>query len=102
MSGAPAKSEERRARAREWRSSRRWTPDSHWLPRRFIRLLDAEGTVRGKTWRDMPGGAGGGHMQQDVQALNWFLWKRGLLHTRRERAEMSFQLSLMQREAENA
>jgi hypothetical protein len=25
------------------------------LPRRFIRRLDRDGTVRGKTWRDMPG-----------------------------------------------
>jgi hypothetical protein len=51
------------------------------LPRRFIRRLDRDGTVRGKTWRDMPG------RNIEQQCLNWWLWKRNQLDLRTARAE---------------
>lgn len=51
------------------------------LPRRFIRRLDRDGTVRGKTWRDMPGSS------VELRCLNWWLWKRGQLELRTARAE---------------
>lgn len=51
------------------------TADSRILPLRCIQALDAEGKVRGKTWRDM---AGGHYGTEEIRALNWWLWKRGL------------------------
>jgi hypothetical protein len=51
------------------------TADSRILPLRCIQALDAEGKVRGKTWRDM---AGGHYGTEEIKALSWWLWKRGL------------------------
>ena len=50
------------------------------VPFRFVRLLDAEGKVNGRTWRQMPGG------HPVTRVCNWWLWKRGLLNLREERA----------------
>lgn len=55
------------------------------LPQWCIDRLDADGVVRGKTWRDMPTGSGSNVMGR---ALNWFLWKRGLLDLREAKAEV--------------
>lgn len=51
------------------------TADSRILPLRCIQALDAEGKVRGKSWRDM---AGGHYGTEEIKALNWWFWKRGL------------------------
>ena len=51
------------------------TAYSRILPLRCIQALDNEGKVRGKTWRDMAGGCCG---SEEIKALNWWLWKRGL------------------------
>ena len=45
------------------------------LPAHFERRLDAEGAVRGKTWRMMPRGT---EQSREVQAINWSLHKRGI------------------------
>ena len=45
------------------------------LPAHFERRLDAEGSVRGKTWRMMPRGTA---QSREVQAINWALHKRGI------------------------
>jgi hypothetical protein len=45
------------------------------LPAHLERKLDAEGTVRGRTWRTMPSGSA---QSRECQAINWALWKRGL------------------------
>lgn len=50
------------------------------VPFRCVRLLDAEGKVNGRTWRQMPGG------HPVTRVCNWWLWKRGLLNLREERA----------------
>lgn len=47
-------------------------------PRRYVRLLDGEGSVRGKTWRDMPSMKNRGGRNYTRGALEWWLWKRGL------------------------
>ena len=51
------------------------------VPEVCERVLDAEGRVRGRTWRRMPGGNG------TTKVLNWWLWKRGLLDLEEERAQ---------------
>lgn len=54
------------------------------LPAACVAKLDAEGKVRGKTWRDMRvnctvgGGLGGRVLCEPLQAIRWFWWKRGL------------------------
>lgn len=45
------------------------------LPAQYERMLDDEGTVRGRTWRTMPSGTA---QSRECQAINWALWKRGL------------------------
>lgn len=45
--------------------------------------LDADGAVRGKTWREMPTSG----TSITLRALNWWLWKRGLLVLKEERDE---------------
>jgi hypothetical protein len=45
------------------------------LPAHFERRLDAEGPVRGKTWRMMPRGTA---QSREMQAMNWALHKRGI------------------------
>lgn len=43
--------------------------------------LDAEGVVRGRTWRQMPA-------QNDFgRACSWWLWKRGVLNIQQEHEE---------------
>lgn len=54
------------------------------LPQWCVQRLDADGIVRGKTWREMPGGI---NNRRTLQALNWWLWKRGLLDLRTAKAE---------------
>lgn len=63
------------ARQAESGAIRMITADSRILPLRCIQALDKEGRVRGKTWRDM---AGGHYGTEEIRALNWWLWKRGL------------------------
>lgn len=53
------------------------------LPTGCVRRLDADGVVRGKTWRQMPTVG----CNRTLQALNWWLWKRGLLDLRTAKAE---------------
>lgn len=61
---------------------RRGHYDSAWnVPAGCERVLDAEGSVRGKTWRRMPGGNG------TTKVLSWWLWKRGILDLEEARAE---------------
>ncbi len=48
---------------------------SRQLPAACKDALDAEGVVRGKTWRTMSGGMAN---SQEIRAMNWFLWKRGI------------------------
>ena len=67
----------KRIKRTEMDHRRLWTPYTHWLPGKFKARLDAEGKVRGVTWRQMP--PGGQHKREDIQAMNWFLWKRHLL-----------------------
>jgi hypothetical protein len=51
------------------------------LPGWSLVMLEADGSVNGKVWRDMPG-------QNDFsRACAWWLWKRGLLVLEDERAE---------------
>ncbi len=45
------------------------------LPSHLERKLDADGVVRGKTWRMMPRGTA---QSREVQAINWALHKRGI------------------------
>lgn len=45
------------------------------LPRACKQKLDAEGVIRGKTWRHMSGGS---YRSQEIRAMNWFFWKRGI------------------------
>lgn len=61
----------------------------HSLPFQCVLALDAEGVVRGKTWRQMPGRGcrDGRNSNRTLQALNWWLWKRGLLNIREAKAE---------------
>lgn len=63
---------------REAGHRRRWTPETHWLPGWCKARLDADGKVRGVTWRQMPP-QDRNHAREDIQAMNWWLWKRGLL-----------------------
>lgn len=51
------------------------------LPAWSQRRLDRDGTVRGLTWRDMPG------RNPIVQACNWWLWKRHMLCLTTAKAE---------------
>lgn len=51
------------------------------MPAWSIRALDADGRVRGLTWRDMPGS------NPITRACNWWLWKRGELDMQEARAE---------------
>lgn len=44
------------------------------LPARCRAALDADGTHRGRTWRQMPPG----RCNRTLQVLNWWLWKRNL------------------------
>lgn len=44
------------------------------LPRRYIDRLDADGTVRGKTWRHFLYGG----VNYTLAALSWWLWKNQL------------------------
>lgn len=53
------------------------------LPARCRAALDAEGTVRGKTWRDF---LHGGH-NWTLAALSWWLWRRNLLGSTSEPLE---------------
>lgn len=50
------------------------------LPSWSVRLLDADGTVRGRNWRQMPG------YNPMSRAISWWLWKRGILNLDEERA----------------
>ena len=61
----------------------------HSLPFQCVLALDEEGVVRGKTWRQMPGRGcrDGRNVNRTLQALNWWLWKRGLLNLREAKAE---------------
>ena len=52
-----------------------WTSESSWLPKECTARLDAMGKVRGLSWRDMPSVAN----SEDVRAMNFWLWCRGLL-----------------------
>lgn len=54
------------------------------LPKWCTDRLDADGTVRGKTWRQMPSPSGSNVIGK---VLNWWLWKRGLLDLREARQE---------------
>lgn len=61
---------------------RRGHYDSAWnVPAACEHVLDDEGRVRGKTWRQMPGGNG------TTKAINWWLWKRGILDLEEEQAQ---------------
>jgi len=59
----------------EWQTARENAVSAETLPLRFEKRLDAEGLVRGKTWRQMPRGTA---QSREIQAMNWALWKRGL------------------------
>jgi hypothetical protein len=52
-----------------------WSAESSWLPRECVERLDALGKVRGFSWREMPSVAD----SEDVRAMNFWLWCRGLL-----------------------
>ena len=52
-----------------------WSAESSWLPRECVERLDALGKVRGFSWREMPSVAD----CEDVRAMNFWLWCRGLL-----------------------
>lgn len=43
------------------------------LPAWSVQRLEADGRVRGRTWRQMPGS------NPIARACNWWLWKRGKL-----------------------
>ena len=51
------------------------------LPAWSIQKMEAEGTINGMTFRQMPGSNG------VRKACSWWLWKRGLLVMDDERAE---------------
>lgn len=59
----------------DWRLKRDNAVVQDRLPSHLERRLDAEGTVRGKTWRMMPRGTA---QSREVQAINWALHKRGI------------------------
>ena len=50
------------------------------LPAACVRALDADGSWRGKTWRDVPGDS------LVLKCCNWLLWKRGLISFREFRS----------------
>jgi len=58
-----------------WQTARENAVSNEALPLRFVKRLDAEGSVRGKTWREMPRGTA---QSREIQAMNWALWKRCL------------------------
>ena len=59
----------------DWRLKRDNAVVRDRLPAHLERRLDAEGAVRGKTWRMMPRGTA---QSREVQAINWALHKRGI------------------------
>jgi hypothetical protein len=59
----------------DWMLKRDNAVSAERLPAHLERKLDAEGTVRGKTWRMMPRGTA---QSREIQAMNWALWKRGI------------------------
>lgn len=68
------------------------------LPETCIAALDADGIVRGKTWRQMPTGSGTSIV---TKILNWWLWKRGMLVLKEEREEARALAAFMRDSNEN-
>ena len=66
------------------------------LPSWCVARLDAEGVMKGMTWRQMPG------PNSIVRACNWWLWKRGMLVLDDERAEAAALADISQEEGGDA